>query len=51
MADEKYILTIDEGTTSTRAILINRHGEQVAVDQRELTQYFPKPGWVEHDAN
>jgi glycerol kinase len=51
MADEKYILVIDEGTTSTRSILLNRHGEQVAVDQREFTQYFPKPGWVEHDAN
>lgn len=48
---EQYILAIDQGTTSTRAILFNRNGEAVNISQREFTQYFPYPGWVEHDAN
>ena len=50
MAD-KYILAIDEGTTSTRAIIFDHAGRKVADAQREFTQYFPKPGWVEHNAN
>ena len=48
---ENYILSLDQGTTSTRAILFNRAGEIVHSAQREFTQYFPKPGWVEHNAN
>ena len=49
--DKKYILTIDQGTTSTRAFLVNKQGDVVAVGQHEFEQFFPKPGWVEHDAN
>jgi glycerol kinase len=48
---ESYILTLDQGTTSSRAILFNRSGEIIAVAQEEFQQFFPKPGWVEHDAN
>ncbi|WP_214847487.1 glycerol kinase GlpK [Exiguobacterium sp. s193] len=48
---ENYILSLDQGTTSTRAILFNKAGEIVHSAQREFTQYFPKPGWVEHNAN
>lgn len=48
---EKYILTIDQGTTSTRAILFNHECAITHVAQKEFTQHFPKPGWVEHDAN
>ena len=47
----KYILALDQGTTSSRAILFNRSGEIVGVAQQEFTQYFPRSGWVEHDAN
>ncbi|MBP5225693.1 MAG: glycerol kinase, partial [Lachnospiraceae bacterium] len=47
---EKYILAIDAGTTSSRAILFNHDGEIVSVAQKEFPQFFPKPGWVEHDA-
>ena len=46
----KYILSLDQGTTSSRAILFNKKGNIVAVEQQEFTQYYPKPGWVEHDA-
>jgi glycerol kinase len=45
-----YILAIDQGTTSTRAILFNRQGDIVETAQQEIKQYFPQPGWVEHDA-
>ncbi len=48
---EKYILSIDQGTTSSRAMLFNHDGEVVETAQKEFEQYFPKPGWVEHDAN
>ena len=48
---EKYILSIDQGTTSSRAILFNKDGEIKGVSQREFKQYFPQSGWVEHDAN
>ena len=48
---EQYILAIDEGTTSTRAIIFDHAGHKVADSQREFPQYFPKPGWVEHNAN
>ena len=45
-----YILAIDQGTTSSRAMLIDHDGAIAAVAQREFTQHFPQPGWVEHDA-
>lgn len=48
--EKKYILSIDQGTTSSRTILFNKAGEVVNVAQKEFTQHFPKPGWVEHDA-
>lgn len=48
---EKYILSLDQGTTSSRAILFNKKGEIVHSAQKEITQYFPKPGWVEHNPN
>ena len=48
---EKYIMAIDQGTTSSRAILFNHDSEMIAMAQREFTQHFPQPGWVEHDAN
>ena len=46
----KYIMALDAGTTSNRCILFNEKGEMCSVAQREFTQYFPKPGWVEQDA-
>lgn len=48
---EQYILSIDQGTTSSRAILFNRQAQVTAIAQKEFTQYFPESGWVEHDAN
>jgi glycerol kinase len=48
---KKYILSIDQGTTSSRAIVFDKKGNIIAVAQQEFTQFFPKPGWVEHDAN
>ncbi len=45
----KYILAIDQGTTGSRAIVYDRRGRAVASAYREFTQYFPRPGWVEHD--
>ena len=42
---------MDCGTTSNRCILFDEKGEMCSVAQKEFTQYFPKPGWVEHDAN
>jgi len=45
----EYILALDQGTTSSRAILFDRNGLPIAVAQKEFTQYYPKPGWVEHD--
>ncbi|MEV0649850.1 glycerol kinase GlpK [Phytomonospora sp. NPDC050363] len=47
----QHVAAIDQGTTSTRCIVFDEHGAVVAVEQRELTQHFPRPGWVEHDAN
>lgn len=49
MAD--YIMALDAGTTSSRCILFNKKGEICSLAQKEFTQYFQKPGWVEHDAN
>jgi glycerol kinase len=48
---EQYILAFDQGTTSSRAIVFDRNGNIKAVAQKEFTQLFPEPGWVEHDAN
>lgn len=49
--EKSYMLALDQGTTSSRAILLNKSGEIVHIAQKEFTQYFPKPGWVEHNAN
>src|SRR5690554_313614 len=46
----RYLLAIDQGTTSSRAIVFDARGAQVAVAQQEFHQYFPRDGWVEHDA-
>ncbi len=51
MSDKQFILTIDQGTTSTRAILFDQAGSIRAVVQQPITQYFPASGWVNHDAN
>jgi glycerol kinase len=45
----QYIISLDSGTTSSRAILFNEEGEPVVIEQKEFTQIFPEPGWVEHD--
>ena len=47
----KYVMALDAGTTSNRCILFNAKGEMCSVAQREFTQIFPQPGWVEHDAD
>jgi glycerol kinase len=47
----KFLLALDQGTTSSRALVINESGKVVAVAQKEFTQIFPQPGWVEHDPN
>ena len=47
----KYIMALDAGTTSSRCILFDKNGRICSMAQKEFTQYFPKPGWVEHDAN
>lgn len=49
--EKKYILALDQGTTSSRAMIINQNGEIIGVEQEEFEQIFPKPGWVEHNAN
>lgn len=48
---ESYIMAIDQGTTSTRAIIFDKAGQHIGSSQKEFTQYFPQEGWVEHDAN
>ena len=48
---KKYVMALDAGTTSNRCILFNEKGEICSMAQREFTQYFPQPGWVEHDAD
>lgn len=45
----KYIIALDQGTTSSRCIIFDYYGKIVAKAQKEITQIFPKPGWVEHD--
>lgn len=47
----KYILSIDQGTTSCRAIIFQSNGTVLGIGQKDFSQHFPKPGWVEHDAN
>jgi glycerol kinase len=47
----KYLLALDQGTTSSRALIIDHSGKVIGVAQKEFTQFFPQPGWVEHDAN
>jgi glycerol kinase len=47
---ERFILALDQGTTSSRAIIFNHQGQAVAVAQQEFPQYYPQPGWVEHNA-
>ena len=47
----KYVLAIDQGTTTSRAILFNRQGQVITLSQKTFQQYFPKSGWVEHDPN
>ena len=48
---QKYILAIDHGTTSTRAVLFDKAANVVEIAQKETTIYYPHPGWVEQDAN
>ena len=45
----RYILSLDQGTTSCRSVLFNKTGQVIAISQKEITQIFPKPGWVEHN--
>src|SRR5882757_8643521 len=47
---DKYILALDQGTTSSRAILFDHSGNIISIAQKEFKQYYPQPGWVEHDA-
>ena len=47
---EKYIMALDQGTTSSRCILYDRRGNMVSAAQKEFTQIYPQAGWVEHDA-
>src|SRR5688572_8946802 len=51
MSAARYVLALDQGTTSSRSLLFDAEGRVVALAQREFAQYFPQPGWVEHDAN
>ncbi len=48
---QQYVAAIDQGTTSTRCIIFNKQGKIICSEQQEHQQYFPQPGWVEHDAN
>ena len=48
---KKYMMALDSGTTSNRCILFDKESRICSVAQKEFTQYFPQPGWVEHDAN
>ena len=49
--EDKYVLALDQGTTSSRAIIFDHNGQIMSVAQKEFTQIFPQPGWVEHDPN
>src|SRR6201995_3969353 len=46
----RFVVAIDQGTTSTRCIVVDQHGRLVSLAQQEHKQYYPRPGWVEHDA-
>ena len=48
--EKKYVLALDQGTTSSRAIIFDKNQKIVAMAQKEFTQHYPKEGWVEHDA-
>ena len=48
---KKYVMALDAGTTSNRCILFEKDGTIASIAQKEFTQYFPQPGWVEHDAD
>jgi glycerol kinase len=48
---QQYILALDQGTTSSRAIVFDNKGSIISLAQKEFTQIYPQPGWVEHDAN
>ena len=50
MQRKKYVMALDQGTTSSRCILFDRQGNVVSMAQKEFTQIYPKTGWVEHDA-
>jgi glycerol kinase len=50
VSDNRYVLAIDQGTTSSRAVMFNSAGSAIAVAQQEITQHYPQPGWVNHDA-
>nr|1R59_O Chain O, Glycerol kinase [Enterococcus casseliflavus]1R59_X Chain X, Glycerol kinase [Enterococcus casseliflavus] len=50
-AEKNYVMAIDQGTTSSRAIIFDRNGKKIGSSQKEFPQYFPKSGWVEHNAN
>ncbi|MBO7213198.1 MAG: glycerol kinase, partial [Rikenellaceae bacterium] len=49
--NKKYILALDQGTTSSRAIIFDNSGNAVSVSQHDFEQHYPQPGWVEHDPN
>lgn len=51
MAEKNYVMAIDQGTTSSRAIIFDHNGKKIGSSQKEFPQYFPKSGWVEHNAN
>jgi len=48
---DRYILSLDQGTTSSRSLLIDAQGQIIAIAQKEFKQHYPQPGWVEHDAD
>ena len=50
MVSPRYVAAIDQGTTSTRCMVFDRQGRMISIAQREHRRYFPRPGWVEHDA-
>ena len=49
LSKRRYIISLDQGTTSSRAVVFDNHSNIVAVSQKEFKQIYPQPGWVEHD--
>lgn len=49
--NQKYIMTLDSGTTSCRSLVFDKNGDVISISQKEFQQYYPQSGWVEHDAN